>query len=67
VDVMWLNGFGFPRYKGGLMFWAEEIGARAIYQQVKAWHEKMGGHWQPAALLKRLGEKNGSFLGVTSL
>ena len=26
VDVMWLHGFGFPRYRGGLMYWADTIG-----------------------------------------
>ena len=26
IDVMWLHGFGFPRYRGGLMFWADTIG-----------------------------------------
>jgi 3-hydroxyacyl-CoA dehydrogenase len=26
IDVMWLNGFGFPRYRGGLMYWADGIG-----------------------------------------
>ena len=26
IDVMWLHGFGFPRYRGGLMFWADTVG-----------------------------------------
>ena len=26
IDVMWLHGFGFPRYRGGLMYWADGIG-----------------------------------------
>ena len=28
IDVMWLHGFGFPRYRGGLMFWADTTWAR---------------------------------------
>ena len=28
IDVMWLHGFGFPRYRGGLMYWADGIGVR---------------------------------------
>ena len=28
IDVMWLGGFGFPRYRGGLMYWADGIGVR---------------------------------------
>ena len=39
IDVMWLYGFGFPRHRGGLMFWANSIGAAEIHRQVVAWHE----------------------------
>ncbi|MDN3566096.1 3-hydroxyacyl-CoA dehydrogenase NAD-binding domain-containing protein [Paeniroseomonas aquatica] len=59
MDVMWLNGFGFPRYRGGLMFWADGIGARAIYNQVAAWHQRYGDRWRPSALLQRIAEADG--------
>src|SRR3954451_12645756 len=36
IDVMWLYGFGFPRYRGGLMFWADGIGVREVYNQIAA-------------------------------
>ena len=47
IDVMWLNGFGFPRYRGGLMFWADGIGAREVYNQIAAWHQRYGARWRP--------------------
>ena len=59
VDVMWLHGFGFPRYRGGLMFWADGIGARAIYQQVAAWHRELGERWAPSRLLRGVAESGG--------
>ena len=59
MDVMWLNGFGFPRYRGGLMFWADGIGARAIYNQIAAWHQRYGDRWRPSALLQRIAEQDG--------
>ncbi len=34
IDVMWLNGFGFPRYRGGLMYWADGIGVAEVYRQI---------------------------------
>ena len=34
VDVMWLHGFGFPRYRGGLMFWADRSARREVYNQI---------------------------------
>jgi 3-hydroxyacyl-CoA dehydrogenase len=56
IDVMWLNGFGFPRYRGGLMYWADGIGVAEVYRQIQAWHQQYGERWAPAALLHRLAD-----------
>jgi len=56
VDVMWLHGFGFPRYRGGLMYWADGIGVREVYNQIAAWHQRYGERWAPSPLLRRLAE-----------
>ncbi len=56
VDIMWLYGFGFPRYRGGLMYWADTIGVRRVYDRIAAWHQRYGGRWAPAPLLRRLAE-----------
>ena len=56
IDVMWLNGFGFPRYRGGLMYWADGIGVAEVYRQIQAWHQQYGERWAPAALLRRLAD-----------
>jgi 3-hydroxyacyl-CoA dehydrogenase len=58
IDVMWLHGFGFPRYRGGLMFWADGVGVRNVYEQVAAWHRLYGNRWAPAGLLRELAEAN---------
>jgi 3-hydroxyacyl-CoA dehydrogenase len=54
IDVMWLGGFNFPRYRGGLMYWADGIGVGEVYRQIQAWHQQYGERWAPAALLHRL-------------
>ncbi len=59
LDVMWLHGFGFPRYRGGLMFWGDTLGAREIYNQIAAWHQRYGARWKPSELLRRTAEANG--------
>jgi 3-hydroxyacyl-CoA dehydrogenase len=59
LDVMWLHGFGFPRYRGGLMFWGDTIGAREIYNQIASWHQRYGKRWEPSALLRDTAEKGG--------
>jgi len=60
IDVMWLHGFGFPRYRGGLMFWADQIGAKAVYAQIDEWHQRYGARWKPANLLRTIAESGGS-------
>jgi 3-hydroxyacyl-CoA dehydrogenase len=66
IDVMWLNGFGFPRYRGGLMFWADGIGAREIYNQVAAWHQRYGPRWRPSALLRKIAATGGPLREATA-
>jgi 3-hydroxyacyl-CoA dehydrogenase len=56
IDVMWLHGFGFPRYRGGLMFWADGVGVRAVYDQIRNWHQQYGERWAPSDLLRELAE-----------
>ncbi|GAA4332406.1 3-hydroxyacyl-CoA dehydrogenase NAD-binding domain-containing protein [Pigmentiphaga soli] len=59
IDVMWLNGFGFPRHRGGLLYWADGIGAAAIHRQVCEWHELYGKRWKPAGLLAGIAAAGG--------
>lgn len=59
IDVMWLHGFGFPRYRGGVMFWGDTIGAREIYNQVAVWHQRYGDRWRPSKLLQEIAESGG--------
>ncbi len=56
IDVMWLYGFGFPRYRGGLMYWADQIGVREVYNQIAAWHQELGERWAPSRLLRELAD-----------
>lgn len=66
VDVMWLHGFGFPRYRGGLMFWADGIGSKAVYEQIESWHQRYGERWKPAGLLKEVAARGGSLRELVS-
>jgi 3-hydroxyacyl-CoA dehydrogenase len=66
IDVMWLNGFGFPRYRGGLMYWADQIGVRQVYNQVAIWHQRYGARWKPSVLLQQLAESGGSLREATA-
>ena len=35
IDVVWLNGYGFPKDKGGLLFWANKLGSSKILEGLK--------------------------------
>jgi 3-hydroxyacyl-CoA dehydrogenase len=55
IDVVWTAGYGFPRWRGGPMFYAETIGLKALYDGILRYREQFGPmHWQPAILLERL-------------
>jgi 3-hydroxyacyl-CoA dehydrogenase len=55
VDVVWTSGYGFPRYRGGPLFYADTIGLSSVYDGILKYREMFGPmHWQPAALLERL-------------
>lgn len=61
IDVMWLYGFAFPRWRGGIMFMADEIGLGKILDQIKAFEKIHGKLWTPSPLLERLVAEGGSF------
>jgi 3-hydroxyacyl-CoA dehydrogenase len=62
VDVMWLNGFGFPRYRGGLMYWADRIGVNTIHDTMLEWQDRYGDRWKPAKLIADLAASGKGFL-----
>jgi 3-hydroxyacyl-CoA dehydrogenase len=62
VDAMWLNGFGFPRARGGLLYWADSVGGpKAVLGEIRRWHEALGERWSPAPLLIALAAHGSSF------
>jgi 3-hydroxyacyl-CoA dehydrogenase len=42
IDVIWLHGYGFPRYRGGPMFQAQLIGAQALAAQMTIYQQQFG-------------------------
>jgi 3-hydroxyacyl-CoA dehydrogenase len=54
IDVIWINGYGWPLYLGGPMFWADLIGLDKILDTLKKFHEQYGEIYKPAPLLEKL-------------
>lgn len=61
IDIVYINGYGFPGYKGGPMFYADEIGLQQIHADMLKLQEKYGDEWQPAELLTQLAKENKGF------
>ncbi|WP_290653178.1 3-hydroxyacyl-CoA dehydrogenase NAD-binding domain-containing protein [Aquisalimonas sp.] len=62
IDIIWIYGYGFPVYRGGTMFWADEVGLKEIHGRVQQFHKDLGGdQWKPAALLERLANEGKGF------
>jgi 3-hydroxyacyl-CoA dehydrogenase len=61
IDVIWLNGYGFPAYRGGPMHYADSVGAKVIYDAVRRHQAVHGEWWRPAQLLERLAQEGGRF------
>jgi len=61
IDLVWLNGYGFPGYRGGPMFHGELVGLRRVYDTIRGWQAQHGKLWQPSALLERLAQSGQGF------
>ncbi|TRO13080.1 3-hydroxyacyl-CoA dehydrogenase [Ectopseudomonas mendocina] len=64
IDLVYLNGYGFPAERGGPMAWADGEGVAAIHRRLLQLTERFGAHWQPAALIERLAAENKRFSDV---
>ncbi len=54
VDVTLLYGYGFPRYRGGPLKWADMVGLPRLLSDMQDWAKEDGYFWQPAPLLEKL-------------
>jgi 3-hydroxyacyl-CoA dehydrogenase len=54
VDIVYVNGYGFPAYKGGPMFWAQQFGFDEVIATMQKLAATHGQRWRPASLLERL-------------
>ncbi len=54
IDIIYLNGYGFPAYRGGPMWHADAVGLKTVYEQIREFEKQHGEIWAPAPLLKQL-------------
>ena len=61
IDIIYINGYGFPAHKGGPMHWADAIGLDKVLADMKRFHAELGERWRPAPLLEKLVADGKSF------
>jgi 3-hydroxyacyl-CoA dehydrogenase len=66
IDIVYINGYGFPEVSGGPMFWADRQGLDNILRDIMNFREEYGEFWTPAPLLERLVEEGTSFASLQS-
>ena len=61
IDIIYINGYGFPAHRGGPMWYADTVGLKKVYERISEFHRQHGELWEPAPLLKRLAEEGKGF------
>ncbi|MGP0057780.1 MAG: 3-hydroxyacyl-CoA dehydrogenase NAD-binding domain-containing protein [Beijerinckiaceae bacterium] len=65
IDIVWINGYGWPVYRGGPMFYADLIGLDKVVAKLKEFEATMGEAFKPAPLLEKLAAEGKRFTGGT--
>jgi 3-hydroxyacyl-CoA dehydrogenase len=69
IDVVWVHGYGFPRYCGGPIYWAQQRGLASVAEGVATLATRLGndyGYWDTPPLLARLARERGNLLEGSS-
>ncbi|MBX9590615.1 MAG: enoyl-CoA hydratase/isomerase family protein [Hyphomonadaceae bacterium] len=65
IDTMYLNGYGFPAWRGGPMWQVDNvIGMQKAAERIKAYAAKYGARWKVAPLIEKLAAENGTFAAL---
>jgi 3-hydroxyacyl-CoA dehydrogenase len=61
IDIIYLNGYGFPAYRGGPMWYADTAGLNKVLERISQFLQQHGELWEPAPLLNRLAQEGSTF------
>jgi 3-hydroxyacyl-CoA dehydrogenase len=64
IDVIWLTGYGWPRYRGGPMYWADQQGLAQVLAGLERLAKEHGDEFAPAALIRDLAAQGRTFASV---
>ena len=61
IDVIWINGYGWPVYRGGPMFYGDTMRVGPLLDRLRTYEAKFGDNFAPAPLLDKLATEGRSF------
>jgi 3-hydroxyacyl-CoA dehydrogenase len=61
MDIVYINGYGFPIWRGGPMFYANQLGLSEVINKMSAFSKLDENFWKPAPLLQKLADNSGAF------
>ena len=64
IDIIWIYGYNWPRYRGGPMFWADQMGPAAMLARLQELEAAEGPQWKPAGLLEQLVADGKTFASI---
>ena len=61
IDTVWINGYGWPVYRGGPMHYGDQVGLDKVLEKLKEYQNKHGDFFKPSALLEKLAGEGKKF------
>jgi len=61
IDVIYVNGYGFPGWRGGPMFYADSVGLKRVVETITSFEHEFGTRWRVSPLLRQLAESGKNF------
>ena len=64
IDIVWINGYGWPVYRGGPMFYADTVGLPTVVAKLKEYGPKLGANFTISPLLEKMAAEGKRFQDV---
>ncbi len=64
IDTVWVNGYGWPVYRGGPMHYGDSVGLDKVVERLKHYQDKHGDFFKPSALLEKLASEGKTFASL---
>ena len=61
IDIVWINGYGWPAYRGGPMFYGDSLGLGVVRDKMREFHARLGDDFRPSNLLEKLANEGRRF------